>query len=118
MPGCFFVETAAGSSEMFAGTQPAGFRQHAAGVTPRDGVYLRLLGSWVDAALRHSSVKALGPGEFVSAVAGVQGAVGYGESEVEAVDSLRFGLADWLHLSLVDGDDDIPVFAGLDFNLR
>ena len=88
------------------------------GVTLRGGVYLRLLGSWVDAALRHSSVKALGPGEFVSTVVGVQGAVGYGVSVEDAVDSLRFGLADWLHLSLVAGDDGIPVLGGLDFNPR
>ena len=73
---------------------------------------------WVDAAIRHNTVKEIAPGEFVATVAWIQGAIGYGASKADAVDSLRYGLADWLHLKLVDGDDDIPVLGGLNFNPR
>ena len=86
------------------------------GTTLRDDIYQKILSNWVDAAMRHNSVKEIAPGEFVAAVAWIQGAIGYGSSKEDAVDSLRYGLADWLHLKLVDGDDDIPVLGGLNSN--
>ncbi len=88
------------------------------GATLRDRIYQKILSNWVDAAMRHHSVKEIAPGEFVATVAWIQGAIGYGGSEADTVDSLRYGLADWLHLKLVDGDDDIPVLGGLNFNPR
>ena len=88
------------------------------GATRRDHLYQKILSKWVDAAIRHNAVKEIAPGEFVATVAWIQGAIGYGASKADAVDSLRYGLADWLHLKLVDGDDDIPVLGGLNFNPR
>ena len=61
-------------------------------------------------------MKKIAPDEFVATVSWIQGAIGYGASKADAVDSLRYGLADWLHLKLVDGDDDIPALGGLNFN--
>ncbi len=86
------------------------------GATLRDHLYQKILSNWVDAAIRHNAVKEIAPGEFVATVAWIQGAIGYGASKADAVDSFRYGLADWLHLKLVDGDDDIPVLGGLNFN--
>ncbi len=97
---------------------PEGAETEPEGAALRDRLYQKILSNWVDAAMRHHSAKEIAPGEFVAAVAWIQGAIGYGASEEDAVDSLRYGLADWLHLKLVDGDDDIPVLGGLNFNPR
>lgn len=77
---------------------------------------MSLLAEWSDAAMPHAMVRAVGPDEFVATVAGLQGALGYGSTEEEALDSLRSALADWVHVQLEHGGDDIPLMAGINVN--
>ena len=77
---------------------------------------MSLLVQWSDAAMCHAMVSTIGPEEFVAALAGLQGALGYGSSGQEALDSLRSALADWVHVQLEHGGDDIPVMGGVNFN--
>ncbi len=82
----------------------------------QEDLYIVLLAEWSDAAMPHAKVSAIGPEEFVATVAGLQGALGYGSTKDEALDSLRSALADWVHVQLEHGADDIPVMGGVNFN--
>ncbi len=82
----------------------------------QEDLYLSVLAEWSDAAMSQAMVRAVGPDEFVATVAGLQGALGYGGSEQEALESLRSGLADWVHVQLEHGVDDIPVLGGINFH--
>ena len=82
----------------------------------QEHLYMSLLAQWSDAAMSHAMVRSIGHEEFVATVPGLQGALGYGSTEDEALDSLRSALADWVHVQLEHGGDDIPVMGGVNFS--
>ena len=64
---------------------------------------------WAEATASHAMVRTIDdPIGLIAAVAGIDGAWGFGQSEDEALDDLRSVLVDWASLKLEDGDDDIP----------
>ena len=82
----------------------------------QEDLYIELLAQWSDAAMSQGMARAIGHEEFVATVAGLQGALGYGSTEDEALDNLRSALADWVHVQLEHGGDDIPVMGGVNFS--
>ena len=81
---------------------------------PSGSVLEKLLAQWADAAVSHAVVRSIDdPAGLVAAVAGIDGAWGFGSSPAEALDDLRSVLIDWAGLKLADGDDDIPSMEGV-----
>ncbi len=73
-----------------------------------------LVERWANAAVSHATVRTINdPAGLLAAVAGIDGAWGFGQSEDEALDDLRTVLVDWASLKLADGDDDIPTMEGV-----
>ena len=68
------------------------------------------IGAWVAAALSRARIERIDdPDGFFADVPEAWGAWGFGESPEEALTDLEAGLAGWMTLKVVDGDDDIPV---------
>lgn len=82
---------------------------------PFDGSALdRLIAQWAEVAVSHAVVRGIDdPPGFTAAVAGIDGAWGFGASSEEALAELRSVLVDWGRLKLEDGDDDIPSMEGV-----
>ena len=81
---------------------------------PGGSVLEKLLAQWADAAVSHAVVRSIDdPAGLVAAVAGIDGAWGFGSSPEEALDDLKSVLIDWAALKLADGDDDIPSMEGV-----
>lgn len=79
-------------------------------------LYIDLIAHWASAAMRHAYARPIEQDEWVATVAGLRGALGYGTTETEALNDLRFALADWVHVKLEHGDTDIPILGGINFN--
>lgn len=76
------------------------------------------IGQWATTAIEYAKVKNLdGEGYFVS-VAGAPGAWACEPTVGEAVKVLQSVLVDWATLKLADGEDDIPVFGGINLAPR
>ena len=82
---------------------------------PFDGSALgRLVAQWAEIAVSHAVVRGIGdPPGFTAAVAGVDGAWGFGASPEEALAESRSVLVDWARLKIEDGDGDIPSMEGV-----
>ena len=82
---------------------------------PFDGSALgRLVAQWAEIAVSHAAVRGIDdPPGFTAAVAGVDGAWGFGASPEEALAESRSVLVDWARLKLEDGDGDIPSMEGV-----
>lgn len=74
----------------------------------------RLLSQWAEVAVSHAVVREIDdPPGLIAAVAGIEGAWGFGASPEEALAELKSVLIDWARLKLEDGDDDIPSMEGV-----
>ena len=74
----------------------------------------KLIGQWIEIAMSHAIIRTVSdPAGFVSSIAGIRGAWGYGPTHEEALQDLESVLLDWVKLKLDDGDDDIPSMEGI-----
>lgn len=102
-------------SEMNQGTDPVGavLAPERAPVAAQQGGDTAIA-EWVDAAMARASVHGVDEdGGVAATVAGVEGALGYGFTEEEALGSLKAGLEAWAGFKLDMGDGDIPTIDGI-----
>ena len=76
-----------------------------------------LLRQWIAAAISCAVIRDIQDDEGMEAtVDGIQGALGYGYSPEEAMQSLESALFDWVSIKLSKSDKDIPQMGGIELN--
>ena len=76
-----------------------------------------LLRQWIAAAISCAVIRDIQDDEGIEAtVEGIQGALGYGYSHEEAMQSLESALFDWVSIKLSNSDKDIPPMGGIELN--
>lgn len=74
-----------------------------------------LILQWIAAAISCAVVRDIKDDEGVEAtVPGIQGALGYGYSHEEAMQSLESALFDWVSIKLSKSDKDMPQMGGIE----
>ncbi|MDE0115404.1 MAG: hypothetical protein OXT07_02110 [bacterium] len=74
-----------------------------------------LVRQWIAAAISCAVIRDIQDDEGVEAtVQGIQGALGYGYSHEEAMQSLESALSDWVSIKLSKSDKDIPQMGGIE----
>jgi predicted RNase H-like HicB family nuclease len=75
-----------------------------------------LVNAYVDRAMQHAYIREIEPGTWFSAVAGLEGAWGDGDTAEEARSELREALVGWIAVKRRLGYE-VPAIDGLDLNL-
>ena len=74
-----------------------------------------LVRQWIAAAIPCAVIRDIQEDEGTEAtVQGIQGALGYGYSHEEALQSLESALFDWVSIKLSKSDKDIPQMGGIE----
>ena len=74
-----------------------------------------LIRQWIAAAISRAVVRDIQDDEGMEAtVQGIRGALGYGYSHEEAMQSLESALFDWVSIKLSKSDKDIPQMGGIE----
>ena len=81
-----------------------------------EGLPVRLIELYADAAVRHARMSEVDPGVWVANVVGLDGAMADGDSADEAMASLREAVIGWVVVKRQVGATDIPVIDGFDLN--
>lgn len=77
----------------------------------------KLVRQWIAAAISCAVIRDIqDDGGIEATVEGVQGALGYGYSHEEAMQSLESALFDWVSIKLSKSDKDIPPMGGIELN--
>jgi predicted RNase H-like HicB family nuclease len=83
-----------------------------------EGLPLRLVESYADAATRHAVVREVDPGVWVASVVGLEGAWADGDSPEDALRNLPEAIVGWVAVKRRVGASDIPRIEGIDLNPR
>ncbi len=81
-----------------------------------EGLPLRIIEFYTDAALRHARVREVDPGVWVASVIGLDGAMADGDNPADALGALREAIIGWVVVKRRVGAVDIPTIDGFDVN--